>query len=49
MDAAKVFGNGTTKVPLTINSGATLKTYSFALTFYGDFNNSGLVIPMNSV
>lgn len=38
MNAAKVFNNS---VPLTINSGATLSTNNFQLTFGGNFVNNG--------
>ncbi|HNW90697.1 MAG TPA: cadherin-like domain-containing protein, partial [Bacteroidales bacterium] len=38
MNAAKVFNCG---IPLTINSGATLATNNFALTFGGNFTRNG--------
>ena len=38
LNAAKVFN---TSIPLTINSGASLTTGNFQLTFGGNFNNSG--------
>jgi hypothetical protein len=40
LNGAKQIGNNT-NVPLNINSGATLATANFGLTFHGDFINAG--------
>lgn len=48
-DAAKTFGSTSAKAGLTINSGATLRTYNYAFTLYGDFVNNGRIIVGNSV
>lgn len=47
LNVSKQIGNNTS-VPLNINSGATLATNNFRLTFHGDFINNGTLIAGNS-
>ncbi len=47
LNAAKQFGSNT-NIPLTINSGATLNTNNFTLTFHGGFINNGTLTAGSS-